>query len=210
MTHRTIVLTLAAIGASALLIGGCRGSVSDKPPIHPNPNMDTQAKYKAQAESNFFADGATMRTPPEHTVARGDLREDSTFHRGRVAGGGFATASPVPVTPALLARGAGRYAIYCSPCHGLKGDGKGKILEFKYPIPPTSYFEPRILAAADGYLFDVITNGIRNMPSYARQIPVQDRWAIVAHVRTLQRAGAPPSATASTSASPATATTPAQ
>ena len=52
---------------------------------------------------------------------------------------------------------------------------------------PTSYHEPRAREFVDGYIFNVMTNGIRNMPSYGAQIPADDRWAIVAYVRALQR-----------------------
>jgi mono/diheme cytochrome c family protein len=177
---------------AAALFAGCRGSVSERPPIHLNPNMDNQQKYLPQHESRFFADGKTMQAPPEHTVAQGELREDDAYFRGRGADSAYVD-SPVPVTPALLARGAERYRIFCQPCHGDLGNGRGVIMQYKFPIPPTSYFDPRILAMKDGNIYDVISNGIRNMPSYRQQIPVPDRWAIVAHVRTLQRAALPDS-----------------
>jgi mono/diheme cytochrome c family protein len=180
---------LAAVLAAAL--AGCRGTTSEQPPIHLNPNMDTQNKYKAQRESMFFTDGADMRTPVEHTVARGELREDDVFYRGKDADGTYAD-NPLAVDEALLARGTDRFNVFCSVCHGEHGDGRGKIMEYKYPIPPTSYYDPRIMEAKDGYLFEVITNGVRSMPSYRQQIPVRDRWAIVAHVRELQKLPPPP------------------
>ena len=178
-----IVLTVA--------FAGCRGGTSAEPPIHPNPNMDTQNKYKAQHESMFFADGAAMRTPVEHTVARGELREDDVFWRGKNPDGSYAD-NPRSADAALLTRGAERFRIYCRVCHGEHGDGRGKIMEYKYPIPPTSYYDPRIMEAKDGYIFEVISNGVRNMPSYRQQIPAADRWAIVAHVRELQKLPPPP------------------
>jgi mono/diheme cytochrome c family protein len=176
------------VTAMLLFATGCRETPSGKAPIHLNRNMATQQKYKPQSESKFFADGATMQTPPAGTVARGELRDDDAMERGKTAAGSYVD-SPVPRTPELLARGRARYDIYCKICHGPKGDGKGKIMEYNWPIPPTSYFDPRILAMKDGNLFEVISNGIRNMPSYRQQIPVADRWAIVSHVRELQRSG---------------------
>ncbi len=171
-----------------LLQTGCREAQSDKAPVHLNRNMATQQKYKPQSESRFFADGATMQTPPAGTVARGELREDDAFYRGKTAAGVYLD-SPFPLTPTRLARGEERYNIYCKVCHGAKGDGKGKIMEYSWPIPPTSYFDPRILTMKDGNIFEVISNGVRNMPSYRQQISVADRWAIVAHVRALQHGG---------------------
>lgn len=178
-------------GAVLAAIPGCRGTSSDQPPIHLNPNMDTQQKYKPQAESGFFADGATMRTQVEHTVARGELYEDDAMYLGKL--GDTYVSSPVAFNSDALKRGKERFEIYCRPCHGVLGNGRGKILEYKYPIPPTSYFEPRLLSAMDGYLFEVISNGMRNMPSYKAQIPVHDRWCIVGYVRKLQHAELPDS-----------------
>jgi hypothetical protein len=56
----------------------------------------------------------------------------------------------------------------------------------KYPPPPTFHLD-RLRELPDGYFFNVITNGVRNMPSYRHQIPADDRWAIVAYLRALQR-----------------------
>jgi mono/diheme cytochrome c family protein len=180
--------------AALLLLpaAGCRESRSEKPPIHLNRNMDTQEKYKPQRESKFFVDGSTMRTPVEGTVARGELRDDDALYRGKTAAGEY-VSSPIPAAAETLERGRERYGIYCRPCHGDLGNGKGPVTKYQYPIPPTSYFEPRILQAKDGYIFEVISNGIRNMPAYRAQIPVRDRWCIVAHVRELQKAQLPES-----------------
>lgn len=191
MTRNTISRLLLTAAAVALL-AGCRGTISDQPPIHPNPNMDTQKKLVPQRGSVFFTDGKAMRTPPEGTVARGELREDAAYFTGKNDDGSYAPM-PFAIEAADLARGADRYAIFCLPCHGVHGDGKGVIADpkYKYPIPPTSYHAQNILDAKDGYLYEVISNGIRNMPSYRQQIPVRDRWCIVAHVRELQKRGAP-------------------
>jgi mono/diheme cytochrome c family protein len=203
ITTTSILLTAAAV----ILLAGCRGSRSGEPPVHLNRNMDSQQKLLPQHSSGFFADGKTMRTPPEGVVARGELREDAAFFTGKEDDDSYASM-PFVMEPADLARGAQRYAIYCTPCHGENGDGKGAIADpkYKYPIPPTSYHEQRIKDMADGNIFETISNGIRNMPSYRQQIPVRDRWCIVAHVRELQKRGAPASAAA---LSPSAETTPA-
>lgn len=172
---------------SLLVLAGCyRGQPSGKPPIHLNPNMDTQEKYKPMRESTFFTDHMDMRTPPEGTVARGELREDKVLYEGKNPGGSLVSTNPLPVTTALLKTGQERFNIYCSPCHSRAGDGKGIITKYRYPVPPTNLHDQRLLDLPDGLFFDVITHGIRNMPSYAHQIPVETRWAIVAYVRALQ------------------------
>ncbi|MDT8324385.1 MAG: cytochrome c [Bacteroidota bacterium] len=189
MLHN-ITRAVLPVAAALLLLAGCRGSTSEEAPVHLNRNMDTQEKYVAQRSSAFFVDGSAMRTPPAGTVARGALREDDALNTGKDGDGAYVSL-PFTITEADRMRGAERFGIYCSPCHGHSGDGKGKIMEFKYPIPPTSLYEQRVYDMADGYIFEVITNGVRNMPSYREQIPVHDRWRIVAHVRALQANGTP-------------------
>lgn len=171
----------------SLLISGCyQGRPSKDEPIHLNPNMDNQPKYRPQAESKFFEDGSTMRTPVEGSVARGELREDTRYYIGKEENGDFIKAIPIDIDMKLLIRGQERYNIYCSPCHSRIGDGRGIVVE-RGLVPPTSYHIDRLREAPDGQIFDVITNGLRNMPPYKYQIPVEDRWAIVAYFRALQR-----------------------
>ena len=174
------------LGALALALVACRGMTSTKPPIHPNPSMDQQPKARPQSESDFFYDGASMRAPVPGTVARGELREDRAFFEGKDASGSDLAQAPVEATPELLARGADRYNIYCRPCHDPRGDGKG-VLAQRGGVPTTSLHDPKVLNAVDGHLFDVITNGQGLMPSYRWPIPPADRWAIIAHVRAMER-----------------------
>jgi len=172
----------------AFLVMTCgRGNYSEKTPIHLNPNMDSQGKYKAQSESNFFVDGASMRTPVEGTVARGELRADDAFYHGKDASGEFITSAPMDVTAEMVLRGEERYDIYCSACHGVKADGKGKILFYEYPIPPANFYDERIKKLSDGHMFNAITAGWLNMPSFKAQVSVEDRWAIISYIRSLQK-----------------------
>ena len=171
---------------AVLVLAGCRGMTSSKPPIHPNPNMDQQPKARPQSESDFFYDGASMRAPVPGTVARGELREDRAFFEGKDAAGADVAHSPVESTPERLARGADRFGIYCRPCHDARGDGKGVLAE-RGGVPTTSLHDPKVLTATDGHIFTVITNGQGLMPNYRWQVPPADRWAIIAYVRQLQQ-----------------------
>ncbi len=173
--------------AAALSLWSCQGQPSADPPIHLNPNMDNQEKLVAYGESRISADGAAMRTPPAGTVARGQLVTDIAYHSGVDASGDTLRQMPVAITMPLLQRGRERFNIYCSPCHGQVGDGRGIMVTRGY-VPPPSFHTDRIRNMRDGEIFGVITNGVRNMPSYRHQIPVDDRWAITAYLRTLQRA----------------------
>ncbi len=163
-----------------------QGRPSEKPAIHINPSMDDQPRYDPQEKSMFFADGATMRPPVEGTVARGFLKKDIAFYKGKNANDDFIDKIPMKVTMDVLSRGQQRYNIYCAPCHSTVGDGKGIVPKRGF-LPPPSFHQDYMRDYKDGYIFDVISNGIRNMPGYDKQIPVEDRWAIVAHFRVLQR-----------------------
>lgn len=170
----------------ALVLGSCRGEPSSKPPIHPNLNMDYAVSFKPQEKNAFFEDGRSMRMPVEGTVARGQAYLDTEFYEGKTADGSLIPRIPVEVTREMVLRGKNRYEVFCTPCHGGTGAGDGLVIGFGY-IPPQTYHQDRLRDIEDGYIYDVIANGIRNMPSYRRQIPVEDRWAIVAYVRALQR-----------------------
>ncbi len=179
----------AAFVVIFLTLSGCglmRGCTSSQPPIHLNPSMDSQPKLQPQASSDFFYNGAGMRLPVEGTVARNELREDDAFYRGIGPDGKPVTTNPLAIDDAVVARGAARYAIYCQPCHDARGDGKG-ILFQRGNVPTSSFHSEKLRAYPDGQMFDIVTNGSGLMPSYKWPIPPADRWAIIAHVRKLER-----------------------
>jgi len=170
------------------IIGCGREKTSDNTPIHLNPNMDHQEKYKAQASSDFFEDGATMRPLIEGTIARGELRENTEYYYGKNSRGDFIDKAPVEFSMERLKRGQERFDIFCSPCHSKIGDGKGIMAkeDYQYVIPP-NFHSDSVRQFTDGYIYDVISNGVRNMPSYKHQISVDDRWSIVLYLRALQQ-----------------------
>jgi mono/diheme cytochrome c family protein len=179
---------ILAVLLLGLALAGCKGTTFDEPPVHVNPNMDFQQRFDPQEENPFFADHRAMRPVVAGTVARGFLNADTRFFLGREADGTLVSALPVPVTRALLTRGQERYNIYCAPCHGEAGDGRGIIMTGNYGyVPAPTYHNADLIAQPDGHYYDVILNGVRSMPSYAQQVPVADRWAIVAYIRALQR-----------------------
>jgi hypothetical protein len=183
-----IAKVIAPLLALTALAGCFRGLPSDQPPVHVNPNMDSQEKYKAQAEGPFFADSSAMRLPVPGTIAQGGLKHDSVYFFGFDSRGDTVKNNPLDITMSLLERGQERYEIFCTPCHGGVGDGQGAVyLRNKGMLPPTNFHDDRLRSAPDGHIFSVIANGIRNMPAYKYQIPVEDRWAIVSYFRALQR-----------------------
>lgn len=189
MAH--VRITWVAV-AALVSVMGCRGNRSDQPPVHLQQNMDFQ-EGEAQERSDFFADGRVMRAPVEGTVAMGQLREDDHLWRGRQANGQLADTLPagIEMSPALLARGEDRYNIYCQPCHGETGHGNGPATRRGggFAVKPANFHQKKFLPVSLGYIYDVASNGKGSMKGYKGQIPVEDRWAITAWVRTLQVAG---------------------
>lgn len=171
-----------------LLLGGCRGCTSSRPPIHLNPNMDHQPAYRPQAASAFFYDGAAMRTPVPGTVAREEPVAVDAAVTGRGADGEPVAALPVAVDAELIARGGERYGIYCAPCHGERADGKGMLYR-RSQVTSADLLAEKTRTMPDGQLFETVTQGFGLMPGYRSQIPAHDRWAIVAYVRHLQQGG---------------------
>ncbi len=155
-----------------LLLAACRQDMHQAP------------RYDPLQSSDFFPDGRAARALVPGTVARGLLREDEALYDGKVNGvlvGEF----PFAVTVELMQRGRERYDVFCAPCHGRTGQGNGMVVQRGYK-PPPAYSIDRLRAQPVGYFYDVITKGFGAMPDYASQIPVLDRWAIVAYVRALQ------------------------
>ena len=188
MIHRYIFRILYPLLLLTIMITACdRGQPKKKPPVHLVPDMDSQPKYDSQEYSNFFENGSTMRLPVEGTVAVGHLNENTLYFDGKDERGNFSRGNALPVNMVMLRRGQERYNIYCAPCHGRVSDGNGIVVKRGY-MPPPTFHQERLRDVRDGYIYNVIKNGIRNMPSYAHQIPTDDRWAIIAYVRALQRA----------------------
>jgi len=146
--------------------------------------MNDEPRYKPLAASDFFEDGQSARPQVAGTIAHGHLRLDQAFYTGQL-NGSLVETFPVPVTRALLTRGQERFDIFCSPCHGRTGNGDGMVVQRGFR-PPPSYHLDRLRAAPVGHFFDVMTNGIGAMSSYASRVPVADRWAIAAYIRALQ------------------------
>ena len=156
-------------------------------------DMWVQPKTASQQEAPFFADNSSVRPLVPHTVARGFLREDDKFFTG-AENNKWVTEipnMPKPGTPDLekfIRRGQERFNIYCTPCHGRLGDGKGMIWQrgFAPNVTVATYHTDRLRKMPIGHFYDVITNGYGRMFSYASRVEPQDRWAIAAYIRVLQ------------------------
>lgn len=184
-----------------LLLAGC------------HTDMWVQPKPDAQAESDFWPDGINSRPPVPHAVDRDHLKTDDAYWRGtqgvnmvngKPAGAIYIDELPAQLYQApefrsptgdnaqalskILDRGQERFNIYCSPCHGELGDGKGMIAQrgFAQKVAPRNYHSARMRALPLGHFYDVITNGYGAMTPRAFQVEPNDRWAIAAYIRVLQ------------------------
>jgi mono/diheme cytochrome c family protein len=201
---RALLITLAL----ATLATGCIGAESDEPPVVGIRNMYNQPRYDTQERQPFFADQRSMRPGVEGTVSR-EMERSLTWATGRAADEGYVLEVPRRLIAAhggkgaFLERGRDRYDIYCAPCHSYSGDGKGMVsrraaqLGAAGMVAPT-FHDDRLRHVPDGQIFATISNGVRNMPSYAHNLPVDDRWAIVEYVRALQLSQAPAAAAGNT------------
>lgn len=185
----------------ALALCGCERGMHE---------MYDQPKYTPLAPTTLFADGNSSRPQVPGTVPRsaGAAAATSSGRNGRVgvapsagpavvldasgrnlladlAAPAFGYDIPMPITPALLARGRERFNIYCAPCHSQAGDGDGMVVRRGFPAPP-SYHTDRLRNAPDSHFYEVISNGYGVMYPYADRIAPEDRWAITAYIRALQ------------------------
>lgn len=191
-----------------LSFAGFRGTKSPNPPIEIFRDMDHQPKYQPQHASGFFADGRAARKPVAGTIpmgyemkgayfqapARNGTFKPSAFTNlptyfntgkmGDVYGDGFPTE--LTIDEAFLQRGHERYDINCAPCHGKTGQGNGVIGQFGM-VAIANLLDERIRTQPDGQIYSTVTNGKNTMGAYGPQIAVDDRWAIVAYIRALQK-----------------------
>lgn len=161
----------AIVALCGLGVAGCSNTLRQ--------DMANQPRQNPLSPAEFFADGRSERPAVENTVARGSLQDDSLFVPKD------SNVFPLPINAELLLRGQQRYTIFCTPCHGIQGDGQGMVAMRGMKHPP-SYHQERLRQAPNGYLYDVVTNGFGAMYGYSSQIPPRDRWAIIAYLRALQ------------------------
>lgn len=183
----TVLATVAVV-----TVAGFRGDHSRRRPIFVFPDMKWQFKLRPQTTAGFHAWGNNMSSRPQvmGTVAqRNGFQDNTTWQLNPVNtgkdGDQFVAVNPVPVSLQLVQRGEERYGVYCQPCHGAVGDGNGMTKKLGMTTVANLH-DQRIIRLPDGDIFNTISMGKNTMQGYAAQIPVNDRWAIVAYVRALQ------------------------
>ncbi|MFZ1082955.1 MAG: quinol:electron acceptor oxidoreductase subunit ActD [Candidatus Kryptoniota bacterium] len=150
--------------------------------IRPWSSLNEQEKVLPETQSAFYPDGFAMRPPVEGTVARSQMPYE--FTNNMVSAEKY-MKNPVLPSKHVMEVGQRDFNTYCSPCHGYFADGDSR-LQGQFPSPPSLHTDS-LRIAPDGFYYDVITNGFQGiMPSYSRQIPRDERWAIIWYIRALQ------------------------
>ncbi|MFM7260714.1 MAG: c-type cytochrome [bacterium] len=197
----TGLLAVCALAIPPVVIARVRATPDENRAVHIFFDMDFQPKFKPQSENPLFADGRAQRYAVAGTVAQGETMLDSHRYEGAVDGK-WADTLPagLSMSSEFLARGQQRYNIYCSVCHGYAGWGDGTVnkramelmANSEGPVQGTSWVQakslhdPLVREHPIGMVFNIATNGIRNMAGYGAQIDLEDRWAIAAYVKALQ------------------------
>lgn len=197
---RNVYIITALVVVLAVSVLGFRGTKFTHSPmdVFPEwafPGMKHQSKLKPQLESKFYADGRADRPLPAGVVPAnyGPLGEefhaDSHLVTGKLADGSFARGFPagIEVNRQFIEHGRERFTVYCAPCHGALGDGNGITKQYGMGATPT-YHDDRIRNMPEGEILNTILHGKGNMLSYADKLTVEDRWAVIAYVRALERA----------------------
>ncbi len=209
---RGFFLIFLLIGVAMMAFLGFRGQKSTGSPIEVFPDMVRQPKVRAQAPLGFFADNRGARVPVPGTVPMGYDMPQSTqeaapgaapvapgrgthgmtfgtgtdyYSTGKM-GENWGTGIPMEVTSEFMARGAQRFNINCAVCHGAAAAGNGIVKQYGLATV-VSLQDDRIRNMADGEIFNTITHGKNTMMSYGPNVTVNDRWAIIAYLRALQR-----------------------
>jgi mono/diheme cytochrome c family protein len=204
--HRSFRILLFAV-CCLLFAGGCRRDMQDQPKMKPfrssplfsdglstrQPIEGTVARGFLKTDTEFFTGKKAGRAPASLATAQTPAGPQPTATSSTPGSAPLGAAAypddvelfPIPVTKEVVSRGKERYEIFCSACHGLTGNGDGMIVRRGFRRA-ASFNDDRLRQAPVGHFFDAITNGWGAMPSYAPQVPAQDRWAIIAYIRALQ------------------------
>lgn len=182
---------------AVISVFGFRGRTSERPPLRIFPDMDEQARFKPQASTEYFTDGrqdrpevpGTIAMIPEHMqrYAKYDTYNPDTYYStGKLDNGEYGTGFPVEVSASLIELGEKKYNMTCVYCHGMTGDGNGVTKNYGMIATPT-FHSDRIRDMPEGMIFETITHGRNLMGAYGSKLRVDERWAVIAYLRALQR-----------------------
>jgi mono/diheme cytochrome c family protein len=193
---------------TAFSILGFRGDKSKNTPVEVFPDMDRQAKFKAQTANDRFSDSRADRLPVPGTAVRGNAINlgnvfstepdlmSTDFRTGKTDTGEWVAKIPTEagIDMSLMRLGKERYDIHCAICHGDYGNGRGATAQFG--LNPRNLSDPSQAGTylesnepwTDGQIYHAISMGSANqiMLGLADKLSPRERWAIVLYVRALQ------------------------
>nr|BFD30700.1 cytochrome c [Pigmentibacter ruber] len=192
---KNILLPITSSILVSLIVSGCRGQKSEKEPILPIQNMVEQTSYGPQSKNEFYKDKMAMRPPLAGTVAQGEEKTNKPLYVGQEQSSTeqnpmWVKNIPIKLDMQILKKGQTNFNIYCAPCHGAAGNSDGLVTQRAGgSIRPTNIHDQDKINLPVGKIYDAVRNGVNNwnMPGFAAQMNVEDRWAVVAYVRALQR-----------------------
>lgn len=201
---RCFLILFVTLVTTVVSLAGLRGSKFTSPPLQFIPDMKEQPKLITQHQNGVFRDGTGDHPMIPGTIPVGYISNGSYYQTGatnlstesaftenidyRNTGtikGTYGSGLPVPANPTFLKRGEDRYNIHCAICHDKSGSGNGVAKKMGL-ITIASLLDERIKLQPDGQIFSTITHGKNTMGAYGPQLGIDDRWAVVAHVRVLQ------------------------
>lgn len=195
MRYFFLIFVVGVLAVAGL--AGKRGTLTRNRPLQIFPDMKRQLKLRPQSPNAFFANGVSSQLPVAGTIAQSKPvviagreyfpYEDVPVFTGKLTGTtNFIENNPLPVTAQLLERGRERFTIYCSPCHGQTGEGNGITKKIGAMAVVANLHDKRIVEMPDGEIFNTITHGKNLMGAYGPNVPVEDRWSIIAYLRAVQ------------------------
>ena len=193
MNKSKIVLGAFGLLASVAMLSACRDNKSTG--LEYARNMYDPIAYNQDQPNKNFANGATSQTPPPNTTPVDFVRYDyPNTKEGYEASA--ALVNPLALTEKNLLEGKHFYTVFCSPCHGEKGDGQGHIVKLDKGISGVpAYHGADAISSRGGLMKDMpagkiyhtIMYGLNAMGSHASQLTPTERWKVVMYVQQLQK-----------------------
>jgi mono/diheme cytochrome c family protein len=180
---RRLILVVALCAGSSL---SCDSKQNLHEPEWTLSRMLEQPRYEPYGQSAFFDDGRTMRKPVDSTIARETVLGTPSLVDGK-EGGRDVASFPLPVTDRLLEEGRVAFEVVCAACHGVLGDGNSPVAAKMQLRKPPSLLTEDIASFLPGRVYRVVSLGYGLMPAYDYQLTVEERWAVVAYLKALQR-----------------------
>ena len=192
MNKNKIVLGAFGLLASVAMLSACNSNKSTG--LEFARNMYDPIAYNQDQPNANFSDGATSQTPPANTNPVDYIRYEYPNSKEGYEGS-IAVVNPTTMTDAQLLEGKHLYTVFCSPCHGDKGDGQGHIVTLDKGISGVPAFYGDANSSRGGLMQDMpagkiyhtIMYGVNAMGSYASQLTPDERWKVVAYVQQLQK-----------------------